>query len=471
MRSVPQRSARIAACRVFGVSGVRPSAAVVIVDRRWGVRSGQLLVDFAITQTKLRPDRGQVWRHQVLIGKEQRHHGMNSVTVSRMCATAGPRSGRNCLIDDLQSLSLGRRGRSEVARATPPPKSPSRAPNLVSGLRRRSPCGGDDYQLHRRCDGARHAQFLRTTKESLQRLRVICMRAVQRGALRRETACVLALQALAHELRIEMISSDYARTWPSKRVLSKVIKRPSAWWNKGSWLGQMEAIMDKKLQLAVFCGLALAGSQALALPVEYGIKGGSAKDRLHRSFTIGCDNNLFRDPAPGARKVCSIDGRIVASEGGSFTVNFTSDVVIEYGANKTTVKELLPAHRYHCGNEVFGDPAPGARKSCYINGQKVADEDGYFVTPGPSCSMVAISYGARGANAARNLCSGRVVLCGNSTFGDPLVGVPKSCMMNNAIVAAENRTFAVVGTADCLCAGQPVTELNKQGPLSNVNGQ
>lgn len=230
--------------------------------------------------------------------------------------------------------------------------------------------------------------------------------------------------------------------------------------------------MEKTLQRILSLCVTLTAAQALAAPVvvEYGIKGGSTSGKVHRSFTIPCNNDLFKDPAPGARKVCSVNGQVVASEGGSFSVSFTSDAVVEYGANKTVSKALLPAHRYHCGNDVFGDPAPNAAKSCYINGAKVADEGGYFNTPGPVCEFVAVKYGARDVYTTRNLCTGRSVVCGNGSFGDPLGGVSKSCLINNIPAASEGKVFTVPGTPDCMCAGQPVSELNKQGSLNNVNG-
>ncbi|MFO0574052.1 MAG: hypothetical protein U1A78_08645 [Polyangia bacterium] len=230
--------------------------------------------------------------------------------------------------------------------------------------------------------------------------------------------------------------------------------------------------MEKKLQRILSLCVTLTATQALADPVvvEYGIKGGSTSGKVHRSFTLPCSNDLFKDPAPGAKKVCSVNGQVVASEGGSFAVSFTSDAVIEYGASKTVSKALLPAHRYHCGNDVFGDPAPSAKKSCYINGVKVADEGGYFNTPGPVCASVAVKYGARETYTTRNLCTGRSVVCGNGSFGDPLVGVSKSCLINGSPVASESKVFSVPGSPDCLCAGQPVSELNKQGALNSVNG-
>lgn len=153
-------------------------------------------------------------------------------------------------------------------------------------------------------------------------------------------------------------------------------------------------------------------------------------------------------------------------------------VTIKYGiwGTSLTSRQMNQADYYQCANLMFpGDPAPGAKKACYLaNGTKIADEGGFFTTPGPACARTPVKYVAlNGATRQRNLCPGREVQCSNATFGDPFVGVVKHCEINGQNVAAENHDFSVppppVPGGNCLCDGVSVTELRvKYGQVLNA---
>ena len=89
-----------------------------------------------------------------------------------------------------------------------------------------------------------------------------------------------------------------------------------------------------------------------------------------------------------------------------------------------------------CSNAIFGDPAVGVRKSCYVEAIVPAYTTASW-TPcaneGATCTFNGskqVRYGVGSAYFVRTYSGG--VTCSNATFGDPKVGVAKTCAIANA---------------------------------------
>jgi hypothetical protein len=107
--------------------------------------------------------------------------------------------------------------------------------------------------------------------------------------------------------------------------------------------------------------------------VRYGTGG-----RYHALQVTGgvyCGNVVFGDPYVGARKHCDFQSagfaaptpaqraRYCASEGEFCSFTGTAQVIYRAGDRAASGVFFNGAY---CGNQVFGDPAVGARKSCYV---------------------------------------------------------------------------------------------------------
>jgi hypothetical protein len=110
-------------------------------------------------------------------------------------------------------------------------------------------------------------------------------------------------------------------------------------------------------------------SYAGEMTVAYGANGNYAYATLGGS--TGCNNSVFGDPAPGTAKACAVTDppptfttwTACAAENGSCSVAGTHEIA--YGANGQyfygTFNGGTP-----CTNTVFGDPAVGTAKACYV---------------------------------------------------------------------------------------------------------
>lgn len=81
---------------------------------------------------------------------------------------------------------------------------------------------------------------------------------------------------------------------------------------------------------------------------------------------ISCSNKTFGDPVPNVVKSCSVTmpaPTVCADENG--VCNFTGVRAVTYGAGNQSVTRAMTGP-VRCNNGVFGDPAPGVRKSCSI---------------------------------------------------------------------------------------------------------
>jgi hypothetical protein len=143
-----------------------------------------------------------------------------------------------------------------------------------------------------------------------------------------------------------------------------------------------------------------------------------------------CSNAVFGDPIPNVRKACYVEGSVAptqrcADEDGYCRFYGTRDVF--YGADDRYVVLAL-TNGTPCMNGVFGDPAPGVRKACYLDGGAptprgtlCAEEDGRCSFSGTRL----VYYGAGDRFTALQLTGG--TSCTNVVFGDPVPGVRKAC--------------------------------------------
>lgn len=162
--------------------------------------------------------------------------------------------------------------------------------------------------------------------------------------------------------------------------------------------------------------------------VRYG-----AGDRfVVRLLTDGtdCTNAVFGDPIFGQRKACYIESSIFptqrcADEDGR--CRFAGTRFVFYGAGERYVAMPM-TNGARCLNTVFGDPAPGVRKACYLDvgaparrTVRCAEEDGQCAFSGSRL----VYYGAGDRFVARVLVNGTA--CNNTVFGDPTPNVRKGC--------------------------------------------
>ncbi len=137
-----------------------------------------------------------------------------------------------------------------------------------------------------------------------------------------------------------------------------------------------------------------------------------------------------------------------ADEGGTCRLPYPAEVV--YGARGQMTSRFFDRPAVSCSNRVFGDPAPGRDKACYIvrrgGGQDYGDNDDenygddYGSRPDRggwiACAREKefcdfggrklVRYGARGQYTQGVFRNG--VRCGNNAFGeDPAPGEHKRC--------------------------------------------
>jgi len=136
--------------------------------------------------------------------------------------------------------------------------------------------------------------------------------------------------------------------------------------------------------------------------------------------------------------------RQCANEGGLCRLPFPTEVL--YGARGQMTSRFFDRDAVPCSNRVFGDPAPGRRKACYImmrgggyGGDNYGGDDygsrpdrgGWSVCAreGEFCDFrgrAVVRYGARGQYTQDVFRNG--VRCGNDAFGDdPAPGAHKRC--------------------------------------------
>ncbi|MGJ7521469.1 hypothetical protein ACSFA0_13340 [Variovorax sp. LT1P1] len=125
---------------------------------------------------------------------------------------------------------------------------------------------------------------------------------------------------------------------------------------------------------------------------------------------------------------------MLTGQSGSFKLTSTSAVAYGWGVLMT--QKSLASGTYVCGDQLFGDPAPGKPKACYAVATPLAP------TPGASTSQMkeltgqsgsftlttstSVVYG-RGTQTVTKVLAAGTYTCGDPLFGDPAPGVSKSC--------------------------------------------
>jgi len=152
------------------------------------------------------------------------------------------------------------------------------------------------------------------------------------------------------------------------------------------------------------------------------------------SSATACTDATFGDPDTGVAKSCYVEAAapaanvwsLCASENG--TCSFSGVMTVAFGANGSYNYATLGGGTA-CSNAVFGDPAFGTAKSCYLVGApptfttwtNCSAENG-------TCSFSGtheVAFGANGLYVYRSLTGGTG--CSNAVFGDPAVGTVKAC--------------------------------------------
>jgi hypothetical protein len=109
--------------------------------------------------------------------------------------------------------------------------------------------------------------------------------------------------------------------------------------------------------------------------------------------------------------------------------NFGGTAEVRYGAEGRYAYRIV-TNGVNCSNAELGDPAPGLLKNCFFreirhkrHGQFCANENGFCNFRGTA----EVQYGAEGRYIYKTLSNG--VSCSNTVFGDPAPGLPKNCFI------------------------------------------
>ncbi|TQK05266.1 hypothetical protein [Herbaspirillum sp. SJZ107] len=154
------------------------------------------------------------------------------------------------------------------------------------------------------------------------------------------------------------------------------------------------------------------------------------------SGSVACSNAVFGDPTPNVAKTCSYAATAwtqCANEGG--TCSFSGTHEVRYGSGTTFVSRTVTGS-VACSNAVFGDPTPNVAKTCsYAADSSTAPAAETWNTcagEGALCTFSGtrdVRYGAGSSFVTRTFTGS--VLCSNAVFGDPALGVVKSCSVSS----------------------------------------
>src|ERR1043166_8565097 len=187
------------------------------------------------------------------------------------------------------------------------------------------------------------------------------------------------------------------------------------------------------------------------------VKYGADKGWIEKTFSNGvdCSNKVFGDPAPGIAKACYIKGgkgsfppipapqpqpndEFVKCANENEQCKFAGEKIVKYGADKRWIEKTF-SNGVDCSNDVFGDPAPGIAKACYIKGgqnppapapQPQPQAEVKCANENEQCKFVGekiVKYGADKRWIEKTFSDG--VACSNDVFGDPASGTAKACFI------------------------------------------
>lgn len=183
------------------------------------------------------------------------------------------------------------------------------------------------------------------------------------------------------------------------------------------------------------------------------------------------------------------------------TCSFTGTRSVRYGTTTNYVTRTFTGG-VACSNAVFGDPAYGQTKTCWISQATTATTT--TTAPAPttttsssttwtqcaienqSCAFTgtrSVRYGTTSQFVTATYTGG--VACNNSTFGDPAVGQTKTCWYNGTTTTATTPTTTTPTNTSTVTsptptssassvsggAGPSVTSFTNSGPITARTGQ
>jgi hypothetical protein len=165
---------------------------------------------------------------------------------------------------------------------------------------------------------------------------------------------------------------------------------------------------------------------------------------------VNCDNSIFGDPAVGYAKRCAYAASTASSTPTASTdssaasqnytycsaewnyCSFSGTATVRYGANGSYFYKTVTGGTA-CSNDTFGDPAVGTVKSCsYAPAASTTISYTYCSGEWGYCSFSGtrqVRYGANNSYFYKTVTGG--ISCTNDNFGDPAVGITKSCYLVN----------------------------------------
>ena len=205
--------------------------------------------------------------------------------------------------------------------------------------------------------------------------------------------------------------------------------------------------------------------------VSYGANGAFNSLTLAAGNYV-CGDQLFGDPAPGANKSCytsvttpattttssSTVLTLLTGQSGSFKLTSSSNIA--YGSGAQLAQKTLSSGTYVCGDQLFGDPAPGQPKSCYSTSGSTSTTTPVASKPtstnqlsmliGQSgsftlASAATVAYGSGSQLVEKSLAAGTYA-CGDQLFGDPAPGVNKQCYLSTTSASTPAATTPAVTT-------------------------
>lgn len=165
------------------------------------------------------------------------------------------------------------------------------------------------------------------------------------------------------------------------------------------------------------------------------------------------------------------------------TCSFSGTREVRYGTT-TQYNVKVATGSIACNNSVFGDPAPGTRKGCYVSSEttsgstststSTSTSSGSFTWCAPEggrCSFsgtATVRYGTTTRNVTRSISNGTT--CSNSVFGDPAPGQVKACWYSGG-TSSSTSTPTAPSTAPATSSGVSQIYALRNQWVSGMQGQ
>lgn len=154
----------------------------------------------------------------------------------------------------------------------------------------------------------------------------------------------------------------------------------------------------------------------------------------NESNAVACSVSIFGDPLQGTIKACyseivpSTTNAWVQCAAENATCAFTGKMTVAFGANGS-YKYATETNGVACTTGVFGDPAYGVAKACYlISSPNSTTTWTLCATQNSTCSFSGtheVAYGADGAYVYGSFTNGTA--CSDTAFGNPISNIVQSC--------------------------------------------